>query len=123
MRAHHADADAIAHRHDGGLELLVSKKLFVERPQRVGIVIMLAGGDPSGSMGSMRPPGGSALAIHRVENPIAVPISSTRLGAMAVVRTRSNRPVAGLTIGTPSLRPVLSISSSTGPIGEWIPSR
>ena len=63
----------------------------------------------------MRPPAGSALAIHSVEKPIAVPISSTRFGARAVTNTRSSRPTAGWTIGTPSLRPVFNISSSTGP--------
>src|SRR5256884_9197457 len=72
---------------------------------------------------SMRPPGASALAIHNVEKPIAVPISRTRLGASAVTSTRSKRPDAGFTIGTPSLRPVLSISSRTGPSGGWTPSR
>src|SRR5216683_4851237 len=77
----------------------------------------------SGSIVSMRPPGGNALAIHRVEKPIAVPISSTRLGARAVTSTRNRRPAAGLTIGTPSLRPVLSISSRIGPSGGWTPSR
>src|SRR6202165_5114922 len=74
-------------------------------------------------MVSMRPPGGSALAIQSVENPIAVPISRMRFGATAVTRTRSRRPDAGLTIGTPSARPVLSISSSTVPKGAWTPSR
>ena len=68
-------------------------------------------------MVSMRPPAGSALAIHRVEKPIAVPISSTRFGATAVTSTRSSRPTAGWTMGTPSLRPAFSISSSTGPSG------
>src|SRR5947207_11825590 len=74
-------------------------------------------------MVSMRPPAGSALAIESVEKPIAVPISRTRLGASAVTSTRSNRPAAGFTIGTPSLLPVLSISSRTGPSGGWTPSR
>src|SRR5207302_10813787 len=74
-------------------------------------------------MVSMRPPAGSALAIHSVEKPIAVPTSRTRLGASAVTSTRSRRPAAGLTIGTPSLRPALSISSSTGPSGGCTPSR
>ena len=79
--------------------------------------------DRSGSMVSIRPPAGNALAIHSVEKPIAVPISRTRLGAIAMTRTRSSRPEAGLTIGTPSARPVLSISSSTGPSGACTPSR
>src|SRR5438309_7793761 len=74
-------------------------------------------------MVSIRPPAGRALAIHSVEKPIAVPISRTRLGATAVTSTRSRRPAAGLTIGTPSLRPVLSISSRTGPSGAWTPCR
>src|ERR1700674_1491064 len=74
-------------------------------------------------MVSMRPPGGSALAIQSVENPIAVLISRMRFGATAVTRTRSRRPAAWLTIGTPSARPVLSISSSTVPNGAWTPSR
>src|SRR5256886_17037533 len=74
-------------------------------------------------MVSIRPPAGSALAIHRVEKPIAVPISSTRVGATAVTSTRSSRPTAGWTIGTPSLRPLLSISSRTGPRGGGTPPR
>src|SRR5207249_12314926 len=73
-------------------------------------------------MVSIRPPAGSALAIQRVEKPIAVPISSTRLGATAVTSTRSSRPPAGWTIGTPPLRPLLSISSRTGPRGGGTPS-
>src|ERR1700694_770301 len=74
-------------------------------------------------MVSIRPPGGSALALNGAENPTAVRISRMRFGATAATSTRSRRPDAGLTIGTPSARPVLSISSSTVPNGAWTPSR
>src|SRR5438132_13731044 len=74
-------------------------------------------------MVSILDPSGNPLAIHRVENPMAVPTSTVRLGASAVASTRRNRPTAGLTIGMLSARPDCSISLRTSVSCGWTDSR